>query len=173
MCYIYRHRSLEVERCQSVEPWLSVCRALSGSVGALSGLCRGSVGALSVDNCRGTVGLCRPLSADPDSHYACTVSTSVGLSRLCRSVGLSVCRSLSASVGSLSESVGSMSSVCRVSVEYPRVSVECESSTVTVAVTEPFRFVISVVKSLVSWGFPLVYSTSTAHFLGQAKDLQE
>ena len=27
-----------------VEPWLSVCRALSGSVGALSGLCRDSVG---------------------------------------------------------------------------------------------------------------------------------
>ena len=81
-----------------VEPWLSVCRALSGSVGALSGLCRDSVGTLSVDNCRASVGLCRPLSTDPDRYYACTVSTSVGLSRLCQSVGLSVCRPLSVSV---------------------------------------------------------------------------
>ena len=92
----------------AVEPWLSVCRALSGSVGALSGLCRDSVGTLSVDNCRASVGLCRPLSAsvglcrplstDPDRYYVCTVSTSVGLSRLCQSVGLSVCRPLSVSV---------------------------------------------------------------------------
>ena len=91
-----------------VEPWLSVCRALSGSVGALSGLCRGSVGALSVDNCRASVGLCRPLSADPDSDYVCALSTSVGLSRLCRSVGLSVCRPLSMSCRSLSRALNAL-----------------------------------------------------------------
>ena len=80
--------------CRSV----GLCRALSGlcrdSVGTLSGLCRlTTVGALSA-----SVGLCRPLSTDPDRYYACTVSTSVGLSRLCQSVGLSVCRPLSVSV---------------------------------------------------------------------------
>ena len=84
--------------CRSV----GLCRALSGlcrgSVGTLSGLCRlTTVGPLSA-----SVGLCRPLSADPDSDYALNLSTSVGLSRLCRSVGLSVCRPLSVSVDELS-----------------------------------------------------------------------
>ena len=86
-----------------LEPWLSVCRALSGSVGALSGLCRGSVGALSVDNCRAplsaSVGLCRPI----------LTGTTLVLCRplsVCRdSVGLSVCRSVDLSSGCRSVSV--------------------------------------------------------------------
>ena len=65
--------SMSLGDADGLEPWLSVCRALSGSVGALSGLCRDSVGTLSVDNCRTSVG---PLSAsvslcrtNPDSLY--------------------------------------------------------------------------------------------------------
>ena len=78
--------------CRSV----GLCRALSGlcrgSVGTLSGLCRlTTFGPLSF-----SVGLCRPLSADPDSDYALNLSTSVDP---CRSVEtLSVCRPLSVSV---------------------------------------------------------------------------
>ena len=102
-----------------LEPWLSVCRALSGSVGTLSGLCRDSVGTLSVDNCRASVGLCRPLSADPESDYAWNLSTSVNLSRLCRSVGLSVCRPLSVFVDELSGSVEGSQLPLRVKVTSP------------------------------------------------------
>ena len=146
--------------CRSV----GLCRALSelcrGSVGALSGLCRlTTVGALSASVglyrpilTVTTRALCRPLSVCRDS---------VGLS-VCRSVGL--CRPLSG--------------VCRNLSGVCRVSVECLSSICRVRVVHSYRsrhraIVISVVKSLISWGFPLVYSTSTAHFLGQAKDLQE
>ena len=103
-----RLRILSADTCP-FEPWLSawlsVCRALSGSVGALSGLCRGSVGTLS--------GLCRltivgPLSAsvslcrtNPDSLYACHMSTSVGLSEICRSVGVGLSVSVDELLGSV------------------------------------------------------------------------
>ena len=93
-----------------LEPWLSVCGALSGSVaslfwgfsvGALSGLCR----LTTVEPLSAYVGLChcRPLSADPDRYFAWNLSTCVGLSRppsVCGSVGLWV------SVDELSEYVG-------------------------------------------------------------------
>ena len=143
--------------CRSV----GLCRALSelcrGSVGALSGLCRLTiVGPLS--------DLCRPLSASVGSILTGDMRDTCRPLSVCRdSVGLSVCRSVGL--------CRSLSGVCR-------VSVECLSSICRVRVVHSYRsrhraIVISVVKSLISWGFPLVYSTSTAHFLGQAKDLQE
>ena len=150
--------------CRSV----GLCRALSelcrGSVGALSGLCRLTiVGPLS--------DLCRPLSASVGSILTGDMCDTCRPLSVCRdSVGLSVCRSVGL-CRSLSEVCRNLSGVCR-------VSVECLSSICRVRVVHSYRsrhraIVISVVKSLISWGFPLVYSTSTAHFLGQAKDLQE
>ena len=75
-------------RLKRFEPWLSVCRALSGSVGALSGLCRDSVGTLSVDNCRASVGLCRLIL----TVTMCVLCRPLSVCR--DSVGLSVCRSV-------------------------------------------------------------------------------
>ena len=81
--------------CRSV----GLCRALSGlcrgSVGTLSGLCRlTTVGPLSA-SVGLSVGLCRPILTVTTRGTCRPLSTPVGLSRLCRSVGLSVCRSLS------------------------------------------------------------------------------
>ena len=100
-----------------LEPWLSVCRALSGSVASLLGLqCRGSVGALSV-NCRASVGLCRPLSASVTVGLCRPILTGtlLGTCRpvsvcrdLCRSVGLWVCGSLSMSCGSMSGALNAL-----------------------------------------------------------------
>ena len=96
-----RGMSRDVARCHTVSvhhdrTWLSpdcrsvdLCRSLSES---LSELCRSSVGALSIDNCRTSVGplstsvnLCR---SSLDRHYATGVSICRFLS-ICRSVELS------------------------------------------------------------------------------------
>ena len=94
-------RALRLSRCRSPLCALTSVRPVGRSVGlcpvgALSVFCRDSVGTLSglcrlttVGALSASVGLCRPLSTDPDRYYVCTVSTSVGLSRLCQR--LSVC----------------------------------------------------------------------------------
>ena len=75
---------------------------MSSSVGAVSGQCRGSVGAVSVDTgvgvsssvgavserCRGSVGQCRGFLTDHLLDWRRAVSE-------CRSVGVSECRAVS------------------------------------------------------------------------------
>ena len=79
-----------------------------------------------------SVGLCRPLSADPDSDYAWHLSTSVDP---CRSVEtLSVCRSVGLSV-SVEASVGLCRGLCR-SLSRP-LSVSVEASVVILSDSQP------------------------------------
>ena len=94
---------------------------MSSSVGAVSGQCRGSVGAVAVDTgvgvsssvgavserCRGSVGQCRGFLTDHLLDWRRAVSE-------CRSVGVSECRSVGQcrSVG-VSERGGRTSLACR------------------------------------------------------------